>query len=445
MTSTKSYNPRAIALDAIMLITSGESFSHIAINAALDKYSYIMASDKAFIVRLIHGTIEYIVQEDYIINRFSKTKTDKLKPVIKNILRMSIYQILYMDRVPDSAACDEAVKLTIKRGLRGLSGYVNGVLRSICRSKDSISFDTISLRYSMPEWITKLFVDDYGEDKAKDILASFLNPRPLCVRINKSKITPDEAIKLIEKECKSVKRAEGFDDILFINGIESIRELLAFKEGYITVQDISASFVCRCAGISKNDKILDICAAPGGKSLHALDILDGSGFVTACDISKDKCELIKDNIARCHFDNARVLVADATTFNEEFNESFDIVIADVPCSGLGVIGSKPDIKYRLTKESLDELIQLQRGIICQAVNYVKTGGRLIYSTCTLNKGENESERAYILENFNYKPFDISSFIPDIYKTGTEADGYTTLLPQKANGDGFFVSAYTKVG
>ncbi len=445
MTSTKSYNPRAIALDAIMLITGGECFSHIAINTVLDKYSYIMASDKAFIVRLIHGTIEYMVQEDYIIDCFSKTKVTKLKPVIKNILRMSIYQILYMDRVPDSAVCDEAVKLTIKRGLRGLSGYVNGVLRGICRGKESISFDTLSTKYSMPEWITKLFIKDYGEDISRDILKAFLEPRPLCVRINKSKINLADAIHLIEKECKSISTAEGFDDILFISGIDSIRELTAFKKGYITVQDISATFVCRCANISKDDKILDICAAPGGKSLHALDILAGSGFVTSCDISSDKCELIRENISRCGFENSSVLALDATKFNEAFKDSFDIVIADVPCSGLGVIGSKPDIKHRLKEESLSDLVKLQRDIIDQAARYVKNGGRLIYSTCTLNKEENEAAREYILENYSYKPFDISLYIPDIYKTGTEENGYTTLLPQNTNGDGFFISAFTKVG
>ena len=412
-------NIRALALDILLTEEKGEDKSHKLLKAVLDKYDYLDVSDKSFLKRLVEGTIEYRMSLDYVIDSFSKTPVKKMKPLIRQVMRMSVYQILYMDRVPDNAVCDEAVKLVKKRGLAGLSGFVNGVLRSVARGRDEIKWPdeaaepvkALGIKYSCPEQIVKSLIDDYGKDIAVGCLdASLLSDRLTYIRIDES--LPEEKLRQIVSEIG--ERHQGIPDSMFYtvgtDRIDNVTRMPEFAEGFMTVQDISSQMVCEMAGFDKyagksGVQILDMCSAPGGKSMHAASKLRRhgiSGSILSLDISEAKQSITDENITRMHLtDVITTGVWDATEYNEEYDGRYDLVLADVPCSGFGVMGRKADIKYNMTPEVLADIVALQHKILDNAVRYVAPGGRLVFSTCTMRKAENDAGKEYILAKGGY--------------------------------------------
>ncbi|MBQ7706864.1 MAG: 16S rRNA (cytosine(967)-C(5))-methyltransferase RsmB [Lachnospiraceae bacterium] len=412
-------NERDIVLDILMDIEDNNTFSNIALNKALKKNQFIEKKERAFITRLSEGVVETRIKLDYIINQFSKTKSDKLKSKIRCIIRMGVYQLLFMDSVPDSAACNEAVKLAKKHGFSGLSGFVNGVLRNIAKNKDNISYPSeednrilfLSVKYSMPEMLIKKFMTDYP-DTYMNILEGCFDKRETSIRIDLNKISRDELKKELTEQGINAVNGQYSDKVLLISGYDFIKRIFGYKQGYFTVQDESS--VCAIAEsfkeltkekeISEDFTALDICAAPGGKTTAALEYMNNQGMIYSMDISEDKLSLIEENIERLGFKNAKVAQHDALEhiskdlFDYDFDDNTDLVIADVPCSGLGIIGRKNDIKYRVTKEQIDELIDLQKRIINNAASYVKKNGLLLYSTCTVNPDENDVQVDRFLKN-----------------------------------------------
>lgn len=429
-------NTREILLEMLLEILEHKKYSHLVMKQVLDKYSWLDKKDRAFIKRIGEGTIEHLIRIDYVINTFSKTKTDKMKPVIRTILRMSTYQILFMEAVPDSAACNEGVKLAAKKGFASLKGFVNGVLRSISRSKAAISYpdreasleEYLSITYSMPLWIVNLWLADYGEETTERMLRGLLQERPVTIRIPEELPWEEKQawISKMEKEGIAVKESNQLAYAYYLSNINSVREVPGFTEGKFIVQDIGSMEVVEMAQIKEGDRVLDVCAAPGGKTLHAASKLKGTGMVEARDISDYKIDLIRENIERTGYKNIQTKVWDATELDEAALESADVVIADLPCSGLGVIGRKGDIKYRVTKEDLTEIAALQRNILKTVSAYVKAGGLLIYSTCTINREENQENRDYILNNL---PFVLEE--------------EKVLLPGIAPSDGFYMARFCK--
>ncbi len=343
--------------------------------------------------------MEYLLQIDYIIDSFSNTKVKKMKPVIRTILRMSVYQLLYMDRVPDSAVCNEAVKLAVKRKFTGLKGFVNGVLRNISRNKEGLSWPDDSVRYSMPAWIVSMWEESFGRETAVTMMESFLKDKKTTVRCNFAKASKEEILKSLKKQGAEVSEYGISEAVLCIEKYDYLEGLEAFQKGYIQVQDLSSSFVGEIADPKKGDYVIDVCGAPGGKSIHIADKLDGTGMVEVRDLSLQKISMVEENIKRCGFSNIRTKVQDALAADPDSVEKADIVIADLPCSGLGIIGRKPDIKYRMTPEDLESLAALQREILAVVQTYVKPGGRLIFSTCTINRKENEENASGSLSIF----------------------------------------------
>ncbi|WP_458458646.1 16S rRNA (cytosine(967)-C(5))-methyltransferase RsmB [Pseudobutyrivibrio sp.] len=418
-------NIREISADTLVEILEHGQFSHIYLKAVLDKYGYLEKSERAFINRLVNGTVEREIELDYIINSYSKTKVKKMKPLIRTIMRMGAFEIYYMDAVPDSATCNEYVKLAKKRGFAGLSGFVNGVLRNIARDKGNLNITDLSVKYSMPQWIVDKWNTDYGIDKTKEILKGFFEPEELCIRVNLSKITREELINKLEAQDISVRICDSIPSALYIAGFNVISSIPEFNEGLFYIQDYSSQLVPYKAGIKETDAVLDLCAAPGGKALHAAE-LAAKGTVLARDLTEAKVALINENIQRTGATNVTAQKFDATVFDESSENKYDVVIADLPCSGLGIIRKKPDIKYNQTEESLAELVMLQAKILENAARYVKAGGTLCYSTCTINKDENENQ----VENFlsSHKEFTIKNC--------------EQLLPDK-NHDGFFICVMKK--
>ncbi|WP_333652812.1 16S rRNA (cytosine(967)-C(5))-methyltransferase RsmB [Lacrimispora sp.] len=440
---TKDTDSREIALDILMEILERGNYSHLVLRQALNKYQYLDKTERSFISRISDGTVEYLLQIDYVINSFSSVKVKKMKPVIRTILRMSVYQLLYMDRVPDSAVCNEAVKLAVKRKFSGLKGFVNGVLRNISRNKESISWPDDSIRYSMPSWIVSMWQEAYGKETAGIMMESFLKSSVTTVRCNFAKASKEEILQSLENQGVKVSQSGISDGILYLEQYDYLESVEAFQKGYIQVQDLSSSFVGEIADPQKGDFCIDVCGAPGGKSLHIADKLQGTGMVEVRDLSDRKIAMVQENMERSGFQNIRAKVQDALVLDQDSIEKADIVIADLPCSGLGIIGRKPDIKYRMTPEELKSLAVLQREILSVVQSYVKPGGKLIFSTCTIDKMENEDNVKWFLEQFPFDGINLEGKLGKELDSPTMKHGYIQLLPGIHPCDGFFIAAFQK--
>ena len=434
---------RELILDILMEILEYGGYSHVVLKKALDKHQYLEKQSRAFITRVTEGTIEYLLTIDAVIDQCSKTKVKKMKPVIRTILRMSVYQILKMDRIPDSAVCDEAVKLAVKRKFHGLKGFVNGVLRTVAREKETFVFTDWERKYSMPDWIIELWKQQYPAETVEGIMKAFLEERPTSVRCNLDRASMEKILTSLEKDGATAQKNPLANHALFLSGYDYLDALEAFRKGWITVQDVSSSFVGEVADPKQGDVVLDVCGAPGGKSLHIADKLAGTGQVVVRDLTENKILLVEDNIRRTGFTNIRAEVWDALLEDPSWEEKADIVIADLPCSGLGIIGKKPDIKYQVTEEDLKDLADLQKDILSVVWKYVKPGGKLIYSTCTVDHLENEDQRAWFLEHFPFEAVSIEGAFGSQVSEETMKDGYIQLLPGKYPCDGFFISAFRR--
>lgn len=432
--TTREISPREIVLGVLMDVTKNDVMSHIALRNVLEKYQYLDKRDRAFITRVSEGTIERMLELDYIIDQFSSTKTRKMKPVILNILRSAVYQMKYMDSVPDAAACNEAVQLAVRKGFKNLRGFVNGVLRSIARGMDQVKLPDpsdkvryLSVVYSMPEWIVGQWIASYGEETTERILSSLYQERPTAIRCNEQKIQPEALMEKLKAEGVEVRRHPELSSVLLIRGYDHLGALESFCAGDFQVQDAASVRVAEAAGIKEGDYVIDVCAAPGGKALHAAQILNGTGHVEARDLTEQKVALIWENIHRMGFENIEAVCQDALVRVEESVEKADVVLADLPCSGLGVLAKKTDLKYRMTQEQQKELAALQREILRVTAEYVKSGGTLIYSTCTINKGENEENAAWFRNTF----------------TQFEMAWEKQILPTEEETDGFYIARFEK--
>ncbi len=440
-------NLREIILGVLMKITEEEAYSHIALREVLEQYQYLDKRDRAFISRVSEGTLEYMLELDYIIECFSKVPVYNMKPLIRNLLRMSVYQLKYMDTVPDSAVVNEAVKIAQKRGFYNLKGFVNGVLRAVARGLSDVVYPDpgedpeqyLSVTYSIPVWILRKWFEQFSFDTVEKICRSFHERKGTCVRCDLEKASIEEIIADLEAQNITVRRHPYLDYALVISDYNYLQAVSAFKKGWITVQDISSMLVAEIAAPNWGDYCLDVCAAPGGKALHLAQKLQGSGYVEARDISERKVELMQENIERTRAINMRALVRDATIPDDEMEQRADIVIADVPCSGFGVIGKKQDIKYKMTQARQAELIRLQRKILHVVSSYVKPNGVLIYSTCTIGADENQKNLQWFLSYFPFRLESIDSYICEELRSRTTSGGYIQLLPGVHDSDGFFIA------
>lgn len=464
---TKSVNEREIVLAVLLEITENGQFSHIILRDVLAKYQYLEKRERAFITRVTEGTLEHMIEIDYILDQFSKTKVKKMKPVIRAILRSAVYQLKYMDSVPDRAVCNEAVKLAVRKGFSGLKGYVNGVLRSVARGLDSVEYpkekmEELSVRYSCPKWILDLWGGTYDTEVIEKMLNDFQKEKPVTIRCCLNRGTPEELKERLEAEGVTVAPHPYLPYAFQISGYDHLSELAAFQEGLFTVQDISSMLVAEIASPKAGAQVIDVCAAPGGKALHVAEKLlledkkrlhedmdgnaDGNaggradGHVEARDLTEAKVELIRENIERTGLTNISAVCRDASVPDPESAGSADLVIADLPCSGLGVIGKKPDLKYKASPDGTDSLVGLQRKILACAQAYVKPGGILVYSTCTVNPAENMDNVHWFLEQYpEFSLDDIHERLCPELRDSVIENGCIQLLPGVHKSDGFFIA------
>ena len=450
-------NTRETAFQVIYKVLEEGEHSHVILRQTLLMEKDAEKRDRAFVTRLSEGTLERLLTIDYILNQTSKTPVKKMKPVIRTILRMSVYQLLFMDSVPDSAVCNEAVKLVKGKGLHGLSGFVNGVLRNVARSKETwLSHENypdkkkagakyLSIRYSLPEWLCSYFIKVYGMEQAEKIAEGSLRNPKTTIRCNTNKIEKEELEKRLTAQGFLVEEGVYAKDALYLSGYDTLEKIPEFTEGLFQIQDESSMLVAELAGLQKDNLVLDVCSAPGGKAIHAANLLEalGGGTVISRDVTEKKTALIKENKDRLQVDNLIIQVADATSLDETMIQKADVVIADLPCSGIGIMAKKPEIRYRMTAENQKELVKLQKDMLAVVHRYVKPGGILMYSTCTINKEENEEQVKEICKKYGFVPALCEVEIPTVLKEDMQESGCIQLLPGIHACDGFFIARLKK--
>ncbi|PWL58335.1 16S rRNA (cytosine(967)-C(5))-methyltransferase RsmB [Merdimmobilis hominis] len=432
---------RQIAVEALGKVNGSKGYSNIVIDKALEQ-SGLDLRDAAFATALFYGVLERMLTLDHCIAGFSKTPVEKLTPQVREILRVSLYQILYMDSVPDSAAVNEAVNLTRVFRKESAGGFVNGVLRAFLRSGKRVPrmagsrADQLSIQYSCPAWLVQLWLDSYGEENTEGILKTSLGRPPVYIRVNTLKTTADALSVQLEEEGAVVRRDEMEENCLRVSGTGDVTALPAFQEGLFHVQDKSSQLCVKALDARPGMRVLDICAAPGGKSFTAAQWMHGEGELLAMDLYRARAALVAEGAQRLDIGCIAAKEGDASRYNSKLG-LFDRVLCDAPCSGLGIIRRKPEIKYK-NPEELGEIPQLQYNILSNSANYVKKGGILLYSTCTLNPGENEG----VVERFLAEHRD---FAPCRLPQSLGSSGHTvTLFPHQGDTDGFFISTMERV-
>ncbi|HEY5561149.1 MAG TPA: 16S rRNA (cytosine(967)-C(5))-methyltransferase RsmB [Clostridiaceae bacterium] len=436
-------NCRKMAVEIVGKVLKDNAYSNILINYEL-KNSDLMDKDKALLTALVYGTIKYKLTIDYIIGGFVKKGLVSIDFNILNILRVSIFQLKYLDKVPDYAVVNEAVNLTktCKKKMQG--NFVNAILRNYLRKPDFYlekleNYDLIkrlSIINSFEEWMIELLYEQYT-DKVEEILIGLNKIPDLMVRVNLLKDNVENIKKELLEQGFNIRDGIITKSAIGILNGGSIEENPLYKNGYITVQDESAMLVSEAMDVRPGMQVLDLCSAPGGKATHLAELMDNTGRILACDLNKNKLKLVKRNQDRLGISNIETRELDARIKQEDFIEKWDRVLLDVPCSGLGIIGKKPEIKWNKSKSQLKEIIQIQRDILVNAAYYVKVNGILLYSTCTINKCENEDNIDWFTENnsnFQILSINFGNTENILYND----KGSITILPNN-NMDGFFMA------
>lgn len=436
---------REIISEILVEITHKGGYNSLVLRQYLKNNEDLGIQNKNFITEVVNGTLRNIYYIDHVINQFSKTPINKIKPFILATLRSSIYQICFMN-TPNSASCNEAVKIVEKKGFVQLKGYVNGVLRNVARNVDNIELpkegtsEYLNVLYSHPIWIINMWIAYYGFENTEEICKINSTPPKVSIRGNTLKISRDKLKEKLLEENIQVEEGNVLDNAFYLKSTSNIGELPSFKEGLFHVQDESSQLAVEILDPQENEKILDICSAPGGKTFTIAEKINNTGEIIACDIFKHKLELVEQGGERLGITSIETKFQDGTVFVEEFENKFDRVLVDAPCSGLGLLRKKPDIRSKKNGEEIDSLVEIQRKIMENASKYIKVDGVMVYSTCTLSKKENERNVQWFLEKYdNFEAVDISHYIEETKQVGTEKDGFITMLPNIWKTDGFFVS------
>lgn len=431
---------RETAMLVLYAVAFEGAYSNMALKESFSKNKELSEKDKAFITNIVYGTVKMQITIDYIIGCYSKVKLKKISPYILTILRMGIYQLLFMDKVPESAAVNESVKLSKRYGHSASAGFVNGMLRNISKNgyrypEEKIKY--LSVKYSFPEWLVKSWVSDFGEKFSEELMEAMNREAKITVRVNRLKTTAEE----LAEELPGAVVSEFQKDSLICDGFDVSGSEL-YKKGYFTPQDISASFSAVILDPKPGECVLDMCAAPGGKTTHIAELMGNKGSVTAWDIHEHKIKIIEENAKRLGLDIIKAELSDASALKSGLEGKFDKVLADVPCSGLGIIKRKPDIKLNPYPEGLNDL---QYKILENAARYIKEGGEVLYSTCTLCKSENEEViRKFLESNKDFEGVNISGYLPEGLRKPEAEKGYITFFPNVDGIDGFFIAKLKKV-
>lgn len=433
-------NTRTLAVKALLRVNEG-GFSNIVLDALLSG-AQLEHRDRAFVSALFYGVLERRITLDKIIKKYSAKPLESLEPAVLECLRIGFYQLIYMNSVPDMAAANETVEAVKQLGFGKASGFVNGILRSFIRDGKRFDFSRLdkigrlSAEYSAPIWLCKKWCSEYGDEKTEAALRASLGSVPIFARVNTVKINPEELLSTLAEENVTAVLVDGIEGAVRINSVAP-QSTRAYKKGLFHVQDISSQLCAKAVGAQKGERVLDVCSAPGGKTFTVAELMENEGEIVACDLHPKRAGLVKNGAERLGLDIVKAKANDATVYNESMG-LFDRVLCDVPCSGLGVIRRKPEIRFKDPAE-ISALPKIQYKIASATAKYLKDGGTMIYSTCTLSKEENEQVVKRLIEEDGLVPCELPEELEKYSK-----DGYSvTLMPGEINSDGFYFAKLRK--
>lgn len=446
-----SKNPRRAAFDILFRIDKEKSFADILLDHELSK-DIIKGADRGLLTELVYGVLRKQGTLDYIIGQFSKQRPDKLELIVLLLLRLGLYQCFFLDRVPVSAAVNETVNLA-KDLVPRAAGFINAVLRNADRGRDSIRYpdraqspaDYLAARYSHPAWLAAQWCDQLGLDAAEELAAAMSEPPPLTVRTNTLRVSRDELMKRLTVEGVTCTPTAWSPDGLVLNQSGQIARLPSFKEGLFTVQDESSQLAPLFLAPGKGEKVLDACAAPGGKTTQIAQLMGDSGEIFACDVNHKKLRLIKETCDRLGIDSVRTFTMDATAPSPAIKETvFQRILVDAPCSGLGVVRRNPEGKWNKSPADLLQLARTQVSILENLCRYLEREGTLLYATCSTSVQENE----YVVDTFlrehpEFVAEDLRQLFPAFAPLFTER-GFFRSWPHRDGMDGFFAARLRKI-
>lgn len=450
-----SYSGREGALHILVKIEAEEAYANLALDQWLRRHA-LDKLERQFLTEIVYGVARSLNTLDWVLGRFLSQPLTRLTPWIRNILRLGVYQLLYLERVPPSAAVNESVKLARRYGHAGTVRLVNGVLRSVSRGLDTLPWPSqeedqvgyLSLKHFHPGWLVERWLARLGFAETAALCEANNQAAEITLRCNTLRISPEELGKRLEGEGAKVQASRLIPEGLKISGAGSIAELSSFKEGLFQVQDESSMLVGHVLRPAPGSLVIDACSAPGGKTTHLAQIMENQGQLLAFDVHPHKLELVKDNCRRLGIANVRVELGDARQLPSELDGLADFVLVDAPCSGLGVLRRRPDARWRKKPAQILELAKLQRQILDRAADCVRPGGVLVYSTCTTEPEENQDQiQAFLTRHPEFVPADLTRLVPfaltrpeDIEPAKT---GRLQLWPHHHGTDGFFVSRLVK--
>ena len=441
-------NVRESAMDLLTTIEKNQSYSNLLLNSTIEK-NELSAKDVGLLTELTYGTLQRRMALDFFLKPFLKDNT-KLASWIIHLLRITLYQMVYLDRIPDRAAIYEAVEIAKKRGHKGIGSLVNGVLRSIQReglpSLNEVAdpIERLSIETSHPEWLVNRWVSQFGYDRTKEMCEINLTAPMQTARVNLTKVSREECVAILEEDGFLIEKSPIIPEaIRCLKG--NLASTISFNYGMFTIQDESSMLAAYALGARENEYVLDACAAPGGKSTHIAEKMNNTGEVISVDLHQHKVRLINDNAKRLGLSNIITSVADSRQLQEKFKlESFDRILLDAPCSGLGVMRRKPDMKYTKTEQDIERLSSIQQNLLESVTPLLKKGGILVYSTCTIDKSENEYTIKTFLENHPEFEGDTTfrTRMPEAIQpliTGFDLQ----IFPQDIGSDGFYIAVLRK--
>lgn len=434
---------RELAFSIVYETMERNGHSDFLFHNAIKSKQELTNKEKSFLKRLSFGTIERCVELDLYLNQVSRIPIVKMDAPVRTILRMAVYEIFYMEQVPVEISCHEAVELAKKKKLSAAAGFVNGVLRNLIRRRDLLEVTQDYAKVCLPSPLFEHLSKCYGKKTAKKIGYAFLERSgEITLHIQTDRVSAEAYRKQLEARNISCVPGHYSKEAWIVSGVSDVASLPGYEEGYFFVQDESSMLPVWCAALTPGEVVVDVCSAPGGKSLHALQCLKGDGFVSARDVSVHKVGKIKENIARMSYSNVECKVWDGTIPDEEWTEKADVLLLDVPCSGIGIIGKKPEIKYHALEQA-DTLVALQRKICKSSLSMLKPGGVLIYSTCTINPAENEENVYWLEEHLGLRRESLNPYLPETLQNKMTAEGMLQMLPGVQKSDGFFVARLVK--
>lgn len=447
---TKVTNVRELVVDILLQIEKNQAYSNLLLNQSI-KRSHIPQKDVGLLTEIVYGSIQRKITLDYFLKPFLKNP-QKVQDWVLVLLRSTLYQMHFLTRIPDHAAIFEAVEIAKKRGHKGIASMVNGVLRSIQREgvpsfdeiKDSV--ERLSIEMSFPLWLVQRWTNQFGFEETKLLCESTLQPPSSTARVNVAKISMEELLAKLEGEGIAGSPGDLAEDAIKVEK-GNLALSNSYSEGLITVQDESSMLVAVALGPKPGEYILDSCAAPGGKTTHIAELMKNSGKVISVDLHEHKVKLIDEQVNRLQLSNVETMAMDSRKLETKYKkETFDRILVDAPCSGLGVIRRKPDIKYQKKEQDIHHLSTIQSTILSSVAPLLKKGGTLVYSTCTMDKEENEEVvKKFLVDHTDYElDVEFINRLPKkIREQTTIKDGQIQILPHHFGTDGFFISCLRK--